>query len=332
MSTAPTRPRRPQARRNLTVFAWLSVAAALATIGMKTYAWWITGSVGLLSDAAESVVNLVAAVGALIALRIAAAPADEHHLFGHTKAEYLSAAVEGAMIFVAAMIIIWQAVLRFLDPQPLENVGIGLGVSVAASVVNGVVAAVLLRAGRKHRSITLKADGKHLMTDVWTSAGVVVGVLLVAVTGIERLDPVVAMAVGINIVVSGWALLDESSRGLMDGSMSEDDNVQVAATIARFQSAEVDFHGLRTRVAGHRAFAQVHVLVPGDWSVQRGHDLVERVEDALHVDFPELHILCHLEPAEDPRAYDDFEAEIPIEPEPPGTTTATDRTAPPAAP
>lgn len=312
------------ARRNLQKYAWLSIAAAFLTIGLKTGAWLITGSVGLLSDAAESVVNLVAAIAALIALRVAATPADDGHQFGHTKAEYFSAAIEGTMIFVAAMVIIWQSVVRFLNPQPLENVGIGLGISIVASVINGLVAMVLLRAGRRYRSITLSADGKHLLTDVWTSIGVVVGVLLVAVTGIDRLDPVVAMAVGINILVAGWQLLNQSSRGLMDGTMSDEDNAKIAGIVRGFRSDAVDFHALRTRMAGHRGFAEMHVLVPGGWSVQKGHDLIERVEDALLAEFPDLHIMAHLEPSEDPRSYGDYESEIPIDAELIGKPPSTD--------
>lgn len=299
-------------RSRLTRFAWLAIAAAVLTIALKTGAWLITDSVGLLSDAAESVVNLVAAVGALIALKVAATPPDDTHHFGHAKAEYFSAAVEGAMIAVAALIIIWQSVLRLLDPRPLQDVGIGLGISIVASAVNGLVALVLIRAGRAHRSITLTADGKHLMTDVVTSVGVVLGVGLVWLTGLDWLDPVVALLVAANILWAGWGLVNESARGLMDHTMDEEDNADIAATLERFTTDDVHFHGLRTRIAGHRSFAEVHVLVPGAWSVRRGHDLVEDVEDALHERFPDLTLSTHLEPREDPRAYEDFEAEVPV--------------------
>ena len=205
MSTATARP-------NLERYAWLSVAAALATIALKTGAWWVTDSVGLLADAAESIVNLVAAIAALVALRVAARAADDNHHFGHSKAEYFSAAIEGGMIFVAASFIIWQSIGRLLTPQPIEQAGTGLAISVVASVINGAVAVVLLRAGREHRSITLRADGQHLLTDVWTSVGVVVGVLLVVLTGIDWLDPVVALLVGANIIWTGGQLVSESSR------------------------------------------------------------------------------------------------------------------------
>ena len=302
----------PQETRDLSRFAWLSIAAALVTITLKTVAWQLTGSVGLLSDAAESVVNLVAAVAVLIALRVAAMPADKNHHFGHAKAEYFSAALEGMMIFVAALVILYTSVDRFLHPRPIENVGIGLAVSVLASVVNGVVAVILLRAGRQYRSLTLTADGKHLLTDVWTSAGVIVGVLVVALTGIQRLDPVIAFLVGLNIIWTGWKLIRESTEGLMDVALSKEENRGIAEILARFVSKDVHFHALRTRVSGHHRFAEVHVLVPGEWSVQRGHDLVEEVEAAIHEEFADLSITCHLEPAEDPRAYGDYTAEFPV--------------------
>jgi cation diffusion facilitator family transporter len=290
---------------DLTRFAWLAIAAALVTIVLKTVAWQVTGSVGLLSDAAESLVNLVAAIVALVALRVAIMPADKNHHFGHSKAEYFSAALEGLMIFVAAAVILASSIERFLNPRPLENIGIGLGVSVVASVVNGLVAVVLLRAGAKHRSITLTADGKHLMTDVWTSVGVVVGVLLVAVTGWERLDPVVAFAVGLNILATGWRLIRSASAGLMDVSLPKEDNETIRAVLARFTSAEVTWHRLLTREAGNRRFMQFDLLVPGAWTVQRGHDLVEEITDALIAEFPDIDVICHVEPIEDPRSYED---------------------------
>lgn len=309
---APASSGRAPQTRDLSRFAYLSIAAAVVTITLKVIAWRITGSVGLLSDAAESVVNLVAAVAVLIALKVAAMPADKNHHYGHTKAEYFSAAVEGMMIFVAALVIMYTAVERFLHPQTIENVGIGLAISVVASAVNGAVAVVLLRAGRQHRSLTLTADGKHLMTDVWTSAGVVVGVLLVGLTGIARLDPVIAFLVGINIVWTGWKLIRESTEGLMDISMPKEDNSAIAEILARFVTREVHFHALRTRVSGHHRFAEVHVLVPGAWTVQQGHDLMEEVEEAVHREFGEIALTCHLEPSEDPRAYGDYAAEFPI--------------------
>ena len=290
---------------DLTRFAWLSIAAAIATILLKGTAWWVTGSVGLLSDAAESLVNLVAAIVALVALRVAIKPPDRNHNYGHSKAEYFAAAVEGLMIFVAAAVILVASIQRFLDPQPLENVGIGLLVSVIASVLNGSVAWVLLRAGKKHRSITLTADGKHLLTDVWTSAGVVVGVLLVWLTGWERLDPIVGFLVGLNILYTGWGLIRGSTAGLMDVSLPAEDNARIRAIIERFTSDDITFHAFRTRESGHRRFMEMHLLVPGHWTVKRGHDLAEDITDALIKEYPDLRVSMHIEPKEDPRSYED---------------------------
>ncbi len=292
---------------DLTRFAWLSIAAALATITLKAFAWQVTGSVGLLSDAAESLVNLAAAIIALMALRLAIKPPDRNHNFGHSKAEYFSAAAEGAMIFVAAGVIILTAVQRFMEPQPLENVGIGLLVSVLASILNGGVAWVLLRAGRKYRSMTLTADGKHLLTDVWTSVGVVLGVALVWLTKWPRLDAIVAMAVGINILFTGAKLMHESGMGLMDVSLPKAENNRIREILEGFTADHVMFHGVRTRESGNRRYMDMHLLVPGAWSVQQAHDLVEDITEALQVEFEDLHVMIHAEPIEDPRSYDDYD-------------------------
>lgn len=292
-------------RPDLTRFAWLSIAAAIVTIAMKSGAYLLTGSVGLLSDAAESTVNLVAAIVALVTLRVAAQPFDEKHHYGHSKAEYFSAAVEGAMIFVAALFIIWSAIGRLLSPAPLENVGIGLAISVGASAVNGAVAFVLIRAGRRYRSITLEADGKHLLTDVWTSAGVLVGVLLVALTGWLPLDPIVALLVGVNIVWTGWHLISASVDGLMDRALTPDEHDRLLAVLDEFESEAVRFHTIRTRVAGHRQFISMHLLAPGAWTIQQGHDLTEQLEGRLRAVFDGAEVLTHLEPIEDPRSYEE---------------------------
>jgi len=291
-------------RANLTKFAWLSIAAAIATIALKFGAYMLTGSVGLLSDAAESIVNLVAAFVALLALHVASRPPDDDHHYGHSKAEYFSAVVEGLMIFLAAIFILITSVERFLHPRGLENVGVGLGISAIASVVNGTVALTLLRAGRQHNSITLVADGKHLLTDVWTSVGVVVGVLLVAVTKWQRLDPVIAFLVGCNIIWTGWHLIRQSVDGLMDKTIDAERQEAITAVLDRHTSDEVSYHELRTREAGHKVFASSHVLVPGAWSVQRGHDLVEQIEADLLASVPDLDMTIHLEPREDPRSYE----------------------------
>jgi len=293
-------------RSRLQQFAWLSIATAIATIALKTGAWWITGSVGLLSDAAESVVNLVAAIVALVALGVAARPADDSHNFGHAKAEYFSAGVEGAMIVVAAVVIIYSAVDRLLHPRELESLGLGLAISVVAAVLNGVVGWILIRAGRNHRSPTLSADGKHLMTDVVTTVGVIVAVAVVAITGWHRMDPVIAIAVAVNILFVGYRLIVDSTSGLMDASLPDDDREQIEQVLDEFRSRSVDFHDVRTRVGGHMRFLQLHMLVPGDWSVQQGHDLVEEVESALREAVEDLVVVVHLEPIDDPRSYESW--------------------------
>lgn len=293
-------------RPNLAKFMWLSIAAAIVTIALKTGAWLVTGSVGLLSDAAESLVNLVAAVVALIALSVAAKPADHNHHFGHSKAEYFSAAVEGVMIFVAAVSIVAFAIQRLLSPQPLEAVGIGLAISAVAAAVNGAVGVTLIRAGRRHNSITLRADGRHLMTDVVTSVGVVLGVLLVWITGWLWLDPVVALGVGANILWTGWRLVKESTEGLMDITMGPEQNARLRQILDEHTTDEVEFHAVRTRVSGRQQFMEMHMLVPGEWSVQRGHDAMEDLIDVIVGEFPDLHVSGHLEPIEDPRSYEDI--------------------------
>lgn len=297
---------RRDSRGDLSRFALLSIAAAVVTIALKVTAWQITGSVGLLSDAAESAVNLVAAVGAFVALRVAARPADAGHNFGHTKAEYFSAVIEGVMIFVAAGAIIVTAIDRLINPAELEAVGPGLAISVGATVINGAVAVVLLRAGRRHRSITLEADGKHLMTDVWTTVGVVFGVFLVAVTGWLRLDPLIAMAVAINILVVGSRLIWRSAAGMMDAALPESDLAAIDATLSAHRDCGVVFHDIRTREAGHRRFVQMHMLVPGEWSVQHAHDLAEEVEGELRAALSHLDVAIHVEPVDDPRAYESW--------------------------
>jgi cation diffusion facilitator family transporter len=284
---------------------WLSIAAAVATISLKTTAWLLTGSVGLLSDAAESVVNLVAAVVAILALRWATKPADEEHAYGHAKAEYFSAGVEGALILVAAVSIAITGVARLLHPQPIEDVAVGLAVSVVASLINLAVGLLLLRTGRRERSIILEADGRHLMTDVWTSVGVIIGIAGVAVTGWERLDALIALAVAVNIVLTGSSLVRRSVGGLMDRALGEPERRRIQEALDRFERDGVRFHALRTRQAGSRAFLSVHVLVPGSWTVQQGHDVVEAVEAALRERLPYATVFTHLEPAEDPRSFAD---------------------------
>lgn len=287
-------------------FAWLSIAAAVLTIGLKAGAYFMTGSVGLLSDALESVVNLAAAVMALAMLTVAERPADEDHPFGHTKAEYFASATEGALILVAAYGIASTAIARLREPQPLDNVGWGLTISVLASIVNFAVARVLLQTGRRHHSITLEADAHHLMTDVWTSAGVLVGVGLVQITGWLALDPIVALLVAANIVWTGMKLMRRSAAGLMDAALPAAERNAIDDVLARYSAQGIEFHGLRTRQAGQRRFLAVHVLVPGAWTVQHGHDVLEQIErDLAAVLPPPVTVTTHLEPVEDPRSHED---------------------------
>jgi cation diffusion facilitator family transporter len=284
----------------LTRFAWLSIAAALLTIGLKSTAYLLTGSVGLLSDAAESWVNLIAAVVALIALHVAARPADDNHNFGHGKAEYFSAGVEGLMIFVAAGFILVTSVRRFMHPSALDSVGLGLAISTVATAVNGAVGTLLLRVGASQRSATLAADGKHLLTDVWTSAGVIIGVLLVGLTGWPRLDPIVAAIVGLNILVTGFRLVSQSVISLLDAAMPAEDLARVTAVLDGMRTVDLDFTQLRTRESGRHRFVSLTVLVPAHWTVERGHALADDVETAIALDLPDTHVQTHLEPRRAP--------------------------------
>jgi cation diffusion facilitator family transporter len=291
---------------SLTRYAWLSIGAALATIALKTTAYYITGSVGLLSDALESVVNLVAALIALAALVIAARPADEMHAFGYGKAEYFSSGFEGALIMLAAATIVWTAIPRLITPRPLEQVGIGVAVSVVAAVLNFVVARLLLDAAEKYRSMTLEADAHHLMTDVWTSAGIVAGIGVVVVTGWTRLDPVIALFVAMNILWTGLTLLRRSLLGLLDVTLPPAEQNAIKQVLSRYEAGGIHYHALRTRRAGSRSFISFHVLVPGEWSVQRGHDLLEQMERDVRGAIPGASVFTHLEPIGDPAALQDI--------------------------
>ncbi|MEO8991365.1 MAG: cation diffusion facilitator family transporter [Nitrosospira sp.] len=277
-------------------YAWLSIFTALATILLKSLAWWLTGSVGLLSDALESVVNLAGALMTLAMLTLAAMPADDNHPYGHGKAEYFSSAFEGLLIVLAAVSIGYAAIVRLMNPQALDDIGIGLLVSVIASALNLATARVLLNVGRVHRSISLEANAHHLLTDVWTSAGVILGVGLVGVTEWLWLDPVIALLVAINIVHTGWQLLRRSADGLMDTSLPQEALSIIEEVMNSYREEGIDFEELRTRQAGAHAFASLHVLVPGDWTVKKGHDYAERIEVDLRAAVPHLHILTHLEP------------------------------------
>ena len=297
---------------SLVRYAWLSIFAAFATIGLKTLAWWLTGSVGLLSDALESSVNLAGALMALAMLSIAARPADDSHAWGHGKAEYFSSAFEGLLIVVAAAAIGYAAITRLLAPQPLQSVGAGLVVSVVASLVNLAAARILLGAARGARSIALEADARHLMADVWTSAGVVVGVALVALTGWLWLDPAIALAVAVNVLWTGWHLMRRSTAGLMDASLPDDDRARIDAVLDAYRAQGLDFHALRTRQAGARSFITMHVLVPGRWTVQQAHDWAERIEADVRAAVPHAHVTSHLEPIEDPASGLDRDLDRPL--------------------
>jgi cation diffusion facilitator family transporter len=290
-----------------TFYAWLSLATAIVTIALKFAAYFLTGSVGLLSDAVEAVVNVVAALVALGVLTYSAAKPDREHNFGHEKAQYFSSGIEGALIFVAAGAIMWTAIPRLVNPQPIEQVGLGLVLSVAAALANAACAHVMLRAARNHRSITLEADARHLLTDVWTTAGVFAGVVLVQITGWLRLDPLIALAVAIQILWTGWHLMGRSFEGLMDRAIPEDDRAVITGVLDKLRHEGGDYHALRTREAGAKSFVDVHVLVPGRMSVQAGHDIVERLEAEIRTKLPHVEVLCHLEPLEDPRSWDDPE-------------------------
>ena len=292
-------------RKDVTRFAWLAIAAAVLTIFLKLGAFLLTNSVGLLSDALESVVNLVAAIVALIALKIASRPADDDFTFGYTKAEFFASGFEGTMILVAAGSIAITAVPRFINPQPLEQVSLGLVVSSVAAVVNLVVSRILTTAGKRYHSITLVADARHLMTDVLTTVGVLVGIALVALTGWLRLDPILALLVALNILITGIGLVRHSALGLMDAALPAHDLQEVREALQSFEKQGVKFHALRTRSAAARGFVSMHILVPGDWSIQHGHHLAEEVEKEIIRRLPQIHVLTHVEPLEDPASWSD---------------------------
>ena len=294
-------------RSSLARYAWLSIAAAIITIALKAVAYLVTGSVGLLSDVLESFVNLAGALMALAMLTIASRPADENHAYGHSKAEYFSSGVEGTLILIAAIGIGATAVHRLITPKQLEQVGLGMGVSIAASLVNLFVALLLLRAGRQYHSITLEANAKHLLTDVWTSAGVVAGVGAVAVTGWQRLDPVIAIMVAANIVWSGGRIVYKSVSGLMDAVLPAEERDTLRKVLEPYMQKGVECHAIRTRQSGRRRFVSLHVLVPGVWTVQDGHDLLEKIESCICQALPNVTVFTHLESLNDPASWKDID-------------------------
>ena len=295
-------------RENLTRFAWLSIFAAVVTIGLKTGAYLLTGSVGLLSDALESLINLAAAIVALMMLTLAARPPDEEHAFGHDKAEYFASGIEGTLILIAAVGIGWTATFRLFRPQPLEQVNLGLIISMSATAINLVVGQILIRAGRRHRSITLEADGKHLMTDVWTSIGVIVGVWAVMATGWLILDPLVGLLVAANIIWSGVQLMRRSALGLMDTAVSTKSQKDISAVLDGYvKDKGIEYHALRTRRAAARSFISVHILVPGAWTVHQGHQLLEEIESDIRNAVAGAIVFTHMESLDDPASWQDVE-------------------------
>jgi cation diffusion facilitator family transporter len=303
-------------QKSLTIYGWLSIAAAISTIALKSYAYWLTDSVGLLSDAMESLINLVAAVIMLIVLSIASRPPDDGHAYGHEKIEYFSSGAEGIMILLAAFSIGITAWDRLWDPQPLQQLDVGIAISVFASLINLAVARVLISVGKRRNSITLESDGKHLMTDVWTTVGILIGIAAISVAnhfeaslavarqlgmnGWEILDPIIAILVAINIVWAGLQLIRRTISGLMDAALSADEQSAIVAVLEQFAASDdIAYHALRTRYAGARRFMSVHVLVPGHWTVQQGHDLVETIEQQIMTLFDNIDIDTHIEPIED---------------------------------
>lgn len=296
----------PLDRSLLTRFAWLSLAAALTTIIMKSVAYLMTGSISLLSDAVESVVNLLGALMALSMLTIAARPPDNNHAFGHSKAEYFSSSMEGVLILGAAAVISYTAIDRIIHPQALDQMSVGLMVSTGASVVNFIVARILMRAGKKYNSITLEADSQHLMTDVWTSVGVIGGLVVVAATGWLLLDPIMALLMAVNIVWTGINLVRRSVDGLMDVALPRSEQIIVEMVMEKYHAKNVEFHALRTRQAASRRFLSVHMLVPGDWTVHDAHHIAEDFEDDIRTELGDAIILTHLEPIDDEKSIYDI--------------------------
>ena len=290
----------------------LSIGAALLTLALKSAAYAVTGSVGLLSDAMESLINLVASVTALGAVWYSAKPVDTSHTYGHEKIEYFASGLEGMLILVAAGGIGWLAVRRLLTPHELEPLGLGLALSVVAAGINGVVGMILVRAGKRHGAIVLEADGKHLLTDVWTSAGVVLGLGLVALTKLEILDPIVALVMAVNILWTGVDLIRRSLDGLMDHALPEAEQVQLRQAIEPHLEAHMAYHALRTRRAGTRRFADFHLLVPGTMSVQAAHEIGDRIEAAMMAALPKIEITVHVEPIEATQSWHDSEL-LPLE-------------------
>jgi cation diffusion facilitator family transporter len=291
----------------LTRFAWISILAAVITISLKTTAFLLTGSVGLLSDALESLINLVAAIIALVAIKISQKPPDDDHTYGHFKAEYFSSIIEGILIFIAAVSIGYAAIGRIMHPQPIEQAFAGVLVSALAAGVNLVVGIKLLKAGKKHSSIILEADAHHLFTDVWTSGGVILAVIIVGITKINILDPIVALLVAANIVYTGYILVKRSALGFMDTAIHKDDVAKIKQILDKYSCAEVKFHSLRTRQAATKKFMSVHVLVPEKWSMQKSHQLIKKIEKEIEDNVSNITVLPRLETIENSKSHDIYD-------------------------
>lgn len=287
-------------------FAWISIGTAVLTIGLKLIAYLLTGSVGILSDALESVVNLVTGLITLIAVSVAIQPPDSEHTFGHSKAEYFSSGAEGSLILVAAIIIIFTSVNRLIQPQPIQQIDIGLFVALTAAIINLVAAQILFRVGSQYQSVALKASAQHLMTDVWTTAAVVIGVFIAFFTEWHQLDPLIALVVALRIMVAGWRLVSEAVLGLMDTALPKDEVAQIEKILQGYEKMNVTFHALRTRQSGRQRFVTVHIQVPGGWTVQKGHTLMEKIEGEIRHVLSPVSIVTHLEPIEDPISWDDI--------------------------
>lgn len=296
--------------RNLSKFAYLSIAAAIATIGLKSIAFLLTGSVGLLSDALESIINLIAAVIALIAIKVSQKPPDEKHMYGHSKAEYFSSIIEGLLIFIAAISIGYTAVNRLMHPQPLEQAYVGIAIAILASGINLIVGLTLLKAGKKHNSITLEADAHHLFTDVWTSAGVIIGIIIVAITKLNIFDPIVALLVAFNILYTGYKLITRSAEGFMDAAIEDIDCAKITQILTKFKRQGARFHALKTRQSAAKTFMSVHMLVPEKWTMKKANDMVEQMENEIRGKFVNIDVLTHLETIEDPRSQKDIDLVI----------------------
>ncbi|MFM2309374.1 MAG: hypothetical protein RLY87_1495 [Chloroflexota bacterium] len=293
-------------------YAWISLFVAFVVIFLKIAAYYLTGSVSLLSDALESVVNVLGASATMWALAVSELPPDDDHAHGHDKAEYFSSGFEGALVLVAAVVIIVTSLQRFIEPQPIDASPIGIAIALGTSVINYVLARWLLRAAKQHDSTALEADAHHIMSDVVTSIAVSGGLVLAVITSISWFDPLFALFVGLNIIRTGWDLVKRSADGLLDASLLPVDHDRVMAIITKYRGDTIDFHAIRTRRSGSRKFVTFHVLVPGDWSVQRGHELLEAIEIELTHAIPNLHVTTHLEPNDDPSSFHDIDLHRPI--------------------